>query len=289
MGTATYFSPEQAQGLPLDPRSDLYSLGVVLYEMVTGRPPFSGDSPVAIAYKHVQEPPTPPRHVNLDVPAALEAIIMQAAGQEPGRPLPVGRGPARRPAPLPRGPVGAGQPRPRRCDATSADRRRHAGGAGLQRRHPHGARRGRCPATYQPPRRTGAFLVVLVILLLVLAGLLVLLRPRARASATKDDDRGPGGGPVGDRPRQDGRDRRARSRGLRREPRRPSPTTTSRWASSSTRARRATSAVDEGSTVTIRVSAGADTVPMPNVVGPAGARGAAAPRRPGLHHDRDRG
>src|SRR5205085_10521125 len=77
MGTATYFSPEQAQGLGLDPRSDLYSLGVVLYEMVTGRPPFSGDSPVAIAYKHVQEQPTPPRHVNLHVPADLEAIIMR--------------------------------------------------------------------------------------------------------------------------------------------------------------------------------------------------------------------
>ena len=60
MGTATYFSPEQAQGQPVDPRSDLYSLGVVLYEMVAGRPPFTGDNPVAIAYKHVQEQPVPP-------------------------------------------------------------------------------------------------------------------------------------------------------------------------------------------------------------------------------------
>src|SRR3954471_2752529 len=77
MGTATYFSPEQAQGMPLDPRSDLYSLGVVLYETVTGGPPFNGDSPVAIAYKHVQEQPVPPRNVNPDVPVALEAIIMQ--------------------------------------------------------------------------------------------------------------------------------------------------------------------------------------------------------------------
>src|SRR5689334_2339267 len=75
MGTATYFSPEQAQGLALDPRSDLYSLGVVLYEMVTGRAPFTGDSPVAIAYKHVQEQPPRPRNVNPDVPVALEAII----------------------------------------------------------------------------------------------------------------------------------------------------------------------------------------------------------------------
>ena len=56
MGTATYFSPEQAQGKAIDPRSDLYSLGCVLFEALTGRPPYNGDSPVAIAYKHVQEP-----------------------------------------------------------------------------------------------------------------------------------------------------------------------------------------------------------------------------------------
>ena len=60
MGTATYFSPEQAQGKQVDPRSDLYSLGCVLYEMLTARPPFTGDTPVAIAYKHVQETPPLP-------------------------------------------------------------------------------------------------------------------------------------------------------------------------------------------------------------------------------------
>lgn len=59
MGTATYFSPEQAQGLPVDGRSDVYSLGIVLYEMVTGTAPFTGDSPVAVAYKHVREAPVP--------------------------------------------------------------------------------------------------------------------------------------------------------------------------------------------------------------------------------------
>lgn len=83
MGTATYFSPEQAQGKPVDPRSDLYSLGVVMYEMVCGRPPFSGDSPVAIAYKHVQEQPTPLRHRNVDVPPAYEAVTLKLLAKNP--------------------------------------------------------------------------------------------------------------------------------------------------------------------------------------------------------------
>ncbi len=77
MGTATYFSPEQAQGLPVDPRSDLYSLGVVLYELVTGRTPFAGETPLAIAYKHVQDDPQPPSTIISDLPEGLEAIIMK--------------------------------------------------------------------------------------------------------------------------------------------------------------------------------------------------------------------
>jgi serine/threonine-protein kinase len=82
MGTATYFSPEQAQGLPVDGRSDVYSLGVVLYEMITGVAPFTGDSPVAVAYKHVREAPVPPSRRNPDVPPDLEQIILTAMAKE---------------------------------------------------------------------------------------------------------------------------------------------------------------------------------------------------------------
>src|SRR5271166_202804 len=70
MGTATYFSPEQAEGLGVDSRSDIYSLGVVLFEMAVGRPPFTGDSPVAVASKHVRDTPVLPRAANPAVPAA---------------------------------------------------------------------------------------------------------------------------------------------------------------------------------------------------------------------------
>ncbi len=83
MGTATYFSPEQAQGLGVDGRSDVYALGVVLYEMVTGSPPFTADTPVAIAYKHVSENAALPSEIEPRVPRDLEAIIMQAMSKQP--------------------------------------------------------------------------------------------------------------------------------------------------------------------------------------------------------------
>ncbi len=83
MGTATYLSPEQAQGRPADPRSDVYSLAVVLYEMLTSGPPFTGDTPVAIAYKHVQEPVPPPTRYNADVPASLEAVTLRGLTKNP--------------------------------------------------------------------------------------------------------------------------------------------------------------------------------------------------------------
>jgi serine/threonine-protein kinase len=83
MGTATYLSPEQAQGLPIDRRSDIYSLGVVLYETLAGRPPFIGDTPVAIAYKHLHEEPVPPSEHNPDVSPALDAVVLKAMAKDP--------------------------------------------------------------------------------------------------------------------------------------------------------------------------------------------------------------
>jgi hypothetical protein len=83
VGTAQYLSPEQAQGQTIDYRSDLYSLGCCLYEMLTGTVPFTGATPVAIAYRHVREDPTPPRQLNPDIPPALEAICLQAMAKLP--------------------------------------------------------------------------------------------------------------------------------------------------------------------------------------------------------------
>jgi serine/threonine protein kinase len=78
-----YISPEQAQGQHVDVRSDIYSVGCCLYEMLTGTAPFTGATPVAIAYRHVREDPTPPRMLNGDVPAPLEAICLKAMAKLP--------------------------------------------------------------------------------------------------------------------------------------------------------------------------------------------------------------
>ncbi len=124
MGTAQYLSPEQARGEKVDARSDLYSTGVVLYELLTGQPPFQGDSPLAVAYQHVGEDAVPPSDLESDLADDVDAVVMKALAKNPanryqsagemtddlGRLLsgrrvlatPLLREPAPRPAPPPR-------------------------------------------------------------------------------------------------------------------------------------------------------------------------------------------
>ncbi|HJX08692.1 MAG TPA: Stk1 family PASTA domain-containing Ser/Thr kinase [Actinomycetota bacterium] len=83
IGTPAYFSPEQAQGQPVDARSDIYSLGCVLYEMLAHHQAFTGDTPVAIAYKQVNETPPPPSASNPDVPPRLDAVVMKCLAKNP--------------------------------------------------------------------------------------------------------------------------------------------------------------------------------------------------------------
>jgi len=197
MGTATYFSPEQAQGRPVDPRSDVYSLGVVLYEAVCGRPPFRGDDPLAVAYQHVQEQPTPPSQINADVDPTLEAIILKCLAKSPQARYPSAedlRADLRRYreggqiAATPPTAVAAAAAVPPPVDATQAIP--VATAATPAATAAYGAYDE--PAYVDdydedPPRRNGAFIAVLLLLLLVLGGVLYLL---AQTLGVFDDDDG---------------------------------------------------------------------------------------------------
>src|ERR1700757_2693829 len=83
VGTAQYLSPEQAKGTAVDQRSDIYSLGIVLYELLTGNVPFTGDTPVEIAMKHISATPEPPSRRRPDVPRDLDLVVMRALAKDP--------------------------------------------------------------------------------------------------------------------------------------------------------------------------------------------------------------
>ncbi|MBW3601217.1 MAG: Stk1 family PASTA domain-containing Ser/Thr kinase [Actinobacteria bacterium] len=83
LGTAAYIAPEQARGDPVDRRTDVYALGCVLYEMLTGRQPFGGESAVAVAYQHISQPPTPPSQLDPSLSEDLEAVVLKAMAKDP--------------------------------------------------------------------------------------------------------------------------------------------------------------------------------------------------------------
>ena len=97
IGTAQYLSPEQARGAPVDQTSDLYSTGIVLYELLTGGVPFNGETPVEIAMKHLSQVPAPPSSHRPEIPRDLDYVALRALAKDPGRPLPLGRGDGLRP------------------------------------------------------------------------------------------------------------------------------------------------------------------------------------------------
>jgi eukaryotic-like serine/threonine-protein kinase len=198
MGTATYFSPEQARGANVDPRSDVYSLGCVLYEMIIGRPPFSGENAVAIAYKHVQEAPVAPRRIDPAIPETLEAIILKTLAKNPANRYPSAqdmRSDLRRflegarimaepvlAPPVDPGATGLMAPTGYMQQTTAAPTGHWDDG------YDSGGGRYDDYDDYddeEEPPRSKAFLVVLVLLLLVLAGLLFLV---ARALSGGDGD-----------------------------------------------------------------------------------------------------
>jgi serine/threonine-protein kinase len=84
LGTPHYMAPEQVRGKPVDARTDVYALGALAYHLVTGRPPFSGDNPIAIGFAHLSETPAPPKELRKDCPVALDAAIVAALAKSPG-------------------------------------------------------------------------------------------------------------------------------------------------------------------------------------------------------------
>jgi eukaryotic-like serine/threonine-protein kinase len=251
MGTATYFSPEQAQGKPVDPRSDLYSLGVVLFEMVVGRPPFEGDTPVAIAYKHVHEPPPHLGELDPELPPELDAIAMKLLTKNPANRYPSaddlradlrrfreGHKLAAEPI-LPTTAIAAAPPPPQEVDYGSYEDKRYV----------------------EPPRRTGWFLLLVIAVLAALAGGLWLL------SQQLDDDETPLVTVPDVTDLQQGQARhRLENLGFQVEIQREANSDVPEGIVFDQNPA-AGNEVREGSTVVLTVSAGAETATVPSVIG----------------------
>ncbi|MGI9597773.1 MAG: Stk1 family PASTA domain-containing Ser/Thr kinase [Acidimicrobiales bacterium] len=222
MGTASYFSPEQAQGKPVDPRSDLYSLGVVLFEMLVGEPPFTGNSQVAIAYKQVQEPAPRVTSRNPTVPAPLEGVIERLLRKDPAERYPAAEevradlrrfregqplvGVAQAAPVATAGPtVAVGAAVAETADSTLAMPVAPATAAMSTRGHDTGSSRAvidtsrAVPASaavrqdepveeyYEPPSRTGIFVIMLAILLAALVGLILYISSTIQSNATEEE------------------------------------------------------------------------------------------------------
>ena len=261
MGTATYFSPEQARGDAVDPRSDIYSLGCVLYELVIGRPPFTGDTPVAIAYQHVQESPTPPRQLKPELPTAIEAIILKCLAKNPANRYPTAedlRADLRRfregnsilAEPVMVAPIDPG--------ATSIVAATAAVAAADEPYYDE-------DEDDDGRRSSGLFLAGLIVLLVVLAGMLYLLSQQFAGDGDTDDV------PQVEVPKVVGEtvedaQRILVARGF--EVKITTETNDDQDAGVVfDQDPRFGEKVDEGSTVTLKVSAGAETIPVPDVIG----------------------
>ena len=274
MGTATYFSPEQAQGHTVDVRSDVYSLGVVLYEMVTGRPPFKGDNPVAIAYQHVRERPIPPSELNADVPQIFDSIVLKAMAKNPQNRYPSAEALRQDLLRYSRGEQVAAEPLmaaplfpPPPADVTSmmsrandqgTDGTRIMTGGGI------GGGGGGAPVEYsdgRPSQRTGIYIGILVVLLLILAGLLFLLSRELGVGGTSEVTV-----PQVIGRNQEDAESELRDAGLK-VVKKEVPDESNAAGKVTDQDPKAGAKVDEGSEITITVSQGAPSATIPDVRG----------------------